>query len=72
MDSKKWKVRSPDWNPLYFFMWGYMESKAYRVGNPAGRRQLVEDINGADDGYQKQKQVVAIFNGTTTGSMHIV
>jgi hypothetical protein len=35
-----WPARSPDLNPLDFFLWGCMKSRVYHGGKPEARYQL--------------------------------
>jgi len=41
--DKNWSPRSPDLNPMDFFLWGYLEFKVY-VNNPTSLAQWRENI----------------------------
>jgi hypothetical protein len=47
-------TRSPDLNPLNFFLWSCMKSRVYDGGKSEGRHQLVEAIHEAVLGISKE------------------
>lgn len=42
-----WPPRSPDLNPLDFFMWGHVKTLTYSTGKPDNRDQLIQNIHAA-------------------------
>lgn len=52
--SVAWPARSPDWNPLFFFLWGCMRSKVHHGSKPEARHQSVQTIDDAAVGIKNE------------------
>jgi hypothetical protein len=49
-----WPTRSPDLNPLHFFLQGSIKSTAHLGDKPEERHQLVVTIDEAADGIRNE------------------
>jgi hypothetical protein len=49
-----WPARSPDFNPIDFFLWSFIQSRVYHGGKPEARHQLVEPIDEVAVGIRNE------------------
>jgi hypothetical protein len=49
-----WETRSNDFNPLGFFLCGYMKLKVYHSGEPVAKQQLAEATDEAAVGIRRE------------------